>query len=61
MKGAKGWALAHDKKVICWSVRSTRDEVIKNAETGYKACWATLSGVGFSVVKVRVVPEVNAS
>lgn len=57
MSGAKGWALAHNKVVMCWSVRSTRSEVIKLAESGYKACWKTLTGAGFSVCKVSVVPE----
>lgn len=51
MKGAKGWALAHNQLVMCWSVRSTKTDVITNAENGYKACWKTLTGVGFSVVQ----------
>lgn len=57
MRGGKGWALAHNKAIMIWSVRSTRTEVIKSAESGYKACWGTLSGVGFSAVKVRVIPQ----
>lgn len=53
----KGWALVHNRAIQIWAVEYAKSQVIEKAEQSFKACWATLRLAGWSVIKVRIVPE----
>lgn len=53
----EGWALVHNRAIQIWSVAYAKSQVIEEAEKTFKACWRTLRRAGWSVIKIRVVPE----